>query len=289
MIWLILTVALLAWPVWAAWRWELVRRVYTSQEPPAQTITPKHVQALRKLRFAWNTAIESGGPVVDPLTPYGSENLAADLGPILGTRDKVAIASFTSRGFLASDDLGAQEWKRHPSRAASHPRAQRRQSACTAALSGKKLAEVDYRLSHLDNASMQGQLRRELARYPGLPSEQVEAILAEVPRLNLDGQFRFTDQHRRLLRELRLEWPDRQIISLFASSGYPAPAVHFKRPFGDMTSFEIDMAAILGLHAQDDTIDPLLENRLYWEMWPALQTFVEHAQIDRAARPPDGN
>ena len=260
MIWLILTLALLAWPVWAAWRWELVRRVYTSQEPPAQTITPKHVQALRKLRFAWNTAIESGGPVVDPLTPYGSENLAADLGPILGTRDKVAIASF----------------HREVS------------SLLIWALKNGELAEGDYRLSHLDNASMQGQLRRELGRYPGLPSEQVEAILAEVSRLNADGQFRFTDQHRRLLRELRPEWPDRQIMWFLAGSAYPAPAVHFKRPFGDMTSFEIDMAAILGLHAQDDTIGPLL-NRLYWEMWLALQAFVEHAQIDRAARPPDGN
>ena len=63
------------------------------QELPAQTITPQ-ARALRKLRFAWNTAIENGGPVVDPLAPYGSANLAADLGPILGTRDKVAIASF---------------------------------------------------------------------------------------------------------------------------------------------------------------------------------------------------
>jgi hypothetical protein len=260
MIWLILVLALLAWPVWEAWRWELVRRVYTSQEPPAQTITPKHVQALRKLRFAWNTAIENGGPVVDPLAPYGSANLAADLGPILGTRDKVAIASFHRKV----------------------------SSLLIWALKNGELAEGDFRLSHLDNASMQGRLQRELARYPGLPSERVEAILAEVPRLNPDGQFRFTDQHRRLLRELRLEWPDRQLMWFLAGSGYPAPAVHFKRPFGDMTSFEIDMAAILGLHAQDDTIDPLL-NRLYWEMWPALQTFVEHVQIDLAARPPDGN
>jgi hypothetical protein len=99
MTWLILTLALLAWPGWQAWRWELVRRVYASQEeePSAPTITPKHVQALRKLRFAWNAAIESGGPIVDPLRPYGSENLAADLGPILGTRDKVAIARFIAR------------------------------------------------------------------------------------------------------------------------------------------------------------------------------------------------
>jgi hypothetical protein len=261
MIWPILTLVVLAWPVWEAWRWELVRRVYASQEPSTPTITSKHVQALRKLRFAWNTAIESGGPVVDPLTPYGSENLAADLGPILGTRDKVAIARF----------------HREVS------------SLLIWGLKNGKLAEGDYRLAHLDNASMEGRLRRELARYPGLPSERVEAILAQVPRLDPDRQFHFTDQHRRLLHELRLEWPDGQIMWIIAGSGYPAPAVHFKRPFGDMTAFEIDMAAILGLaRARGDTIDPLLD-RLYWEMWPALQAFVEHVEIDLTAASRDGN
>jgi len=261
MIWLILILALLAWPVWEAWRWELVRRAYASQEPSAPTITPRHVQALRKLRFAWDPAIESGGPVVDALTPYGSENLAADLGPILGTRDKVAIARF----------------HREVS------------SLLIWALKNGELAEGDYRLADVDNASMEARLRRELARYPALPSERVEAILAEVPRLNPDGQFHFTDQHRRLLRQLRLEWPDGQILWFIAGSGYPAPTVNFKRPFGDMTAFEIDMAAILGLpRPKDGTIDPVLD-RLYWEMWPALQTLVEHAKFDRTTPAPDGN
>ena len=251
MIWLVLALALLAWPAWEAWRWERVRRVYASPEPAAPTVTPKHVQALRKLRFAWNPAIEGGGPVVDPLTPYGTENLAADLGPILGTRDKVAVARF----------------HREVS------------SLLIWALKHGDLAEGDYRLADLNNAAMQGRLRRELARYPGLPLGRVEAIMAEVPRLDPDGQFRFSDQHRRLLRELRLEWPDQPIIWFLAGSGYPAPTVHFKRPFGDMTAFEIDMAAILGLpRPRDDAIDPLLD-RLYWEMWPALQAFVEHVDI----------
>jgi len=85
-------------------------------------------------------------------------------------------------------------------------------------------------------------------------------------------------------------WQTMSIVADFigiriAGSGYPAPVVHFKRPFGDMSAFEIDMAAILGLpSAKGDTIDPLLD-RLYWEMWPALQTFVEHVQIDLAGRP----
>jgi hypothetical protein len=278
MAWLVFTLALLAWPAWQVWQWELVRRIYASQEEPsAPTITSKHVQALRKLRFAWNTIFESGGPIVDPWSPYGSENMAADLGPILGTRDKVAIGRF----------------HREVS------------SLLIWALRNGELVVGDYWLAHLDNASMERRLRRELARYPGVPRERVEAIVAELPRLDPDGRFRFTDQHRRLLHELRLEWPDWQTISIVADyvgmhlpgSGYPAPAVHFKRPFGDMSAFEIDMAAILGLpNAPGEdvpgrvggTIDPLLD-RLYWEMWPALQTFVEHVEIDLAARPRDGN
>ena len=61
--------------------------------------------------------------------------------------------------------------------------------------------------------------------------------------------------------------------------GQIAFVVNFKRPFGDMTSFDIDMARILGLpRPPGNDFDPSLW-RLYAEMWPALQTFVEHAQI----------
>jgi hypothetical protein len=83
-----------AWTAWAGWRWELARRVFADEDFPAPAITPAHVAALRKLTFAWNTRIESGGPVVDPLAPYGSPDMARDLGAIIGTRDRVAIAKF---------------------------------------------------------------------------------------------------------------------------------------------------------------------------------------------------
>jgi hypothetical protein len=180
--------------------------------------------------------------------------MAADLAPIIGTRDRLAIARF-------------------------------HREICTVlvwALEHSDLAEGQYRLAHLDNASMEQQLRRGLA---GLPAERIAAVLADLPRLEPDGYFRFTSQHRRLLRALRLEWPDIGIMEVVAGPGYPAPAVNFKRPFGDMTAFEIDMASVLGLPRPSlDHVDPLL-NRLYWEMWPALQTFVEHATIDAAASP----
>jgi hypothetical protein len=250
-IWLLFTLALvvLVWLAWVVWRWELTRRIYTAQELPPPQITSEHIAALRELRFSWNTLIESGGPVVDPWTPYGSESIADDLGPIIGTRDRVSIARF----------------HREVS------------TILIEALSKCDIADGQYRLAHLDNAWMEQRLRRDL---DGVPDERIKAVVAQLPRLDPDRHFRFTDQHRRLLRALRFEWPDQQTVWIAARSAYPAPVVHFKRPFGDMTAFDLDMADILG-HPRPppNELDPVLE-RLYWEMWPALQTFVEHAQID---------
>lgn len=252
MIWLLIpTVAALAWLSWTGWRWEAARRIYADPDNPALTITPKHVEALRKLRFAWNTGIESGGPVVDPLTPYGNADITADLGPIIGSTDRVAIARFHRE---VSTLL---IW----------------------ALQNCALADGQYRIADLDNASMERRLRLDLA---GLPAERINSVVAELPRLEPDGEFHFTNQHLRLLHELRFEWPDSEIMWIVAGTGYPVPAVHFKRPFGDMTAFEIDMAAILGLpRPGTDRIDRML-NRLYWEMWPALQVFVQQVKIDTA-------
>jgi len=253
---LILALVVLAWATWKAWRWLLVWRVYAAPALAPPAISAKHIAALRQLRFAWDTRIESGGPVVDPWTPYGSESMAGDLGPIIGTRDLVAIARF----------------HREVS------------TVLIEALEKCDLADGQYRLCHLDNARMEQRLRRDLA---GLPTERIEAVVAQLPRLNPDSHFEFTDQHRRLLRELRFEWPDRRKMWIVARSGYPAPTMHFKRPFGDMTAFDIDMANILGRPSPpENQLDPVLE-RLYWEMWPALQTFVEHAAIRTGEANPD--
>ena len=251
LIWFMVAIAALAWPAWTAWRWEAARRVYADPEEPALTITPRHVEALRKLRFAWTTQIESGGPVVDPQAPYGSGDMAADLAPLIGTTDRAGLARF-----------------------------HREVSALLiSALRTCGLADGQYRLANLDNAGMEQLMRRDLA---GVPPARIAAIMAELPRLDPDGTFQFTSRHLRLLHGMRFEWPDSQLMWIVARGGTPVPAIHFKRPFGDMTAFEIDMAAILGLpRPSPDKIDPVL-NRLYWEMWPALQTFVQYVKIDAA-------
>jgi hypothetical protein len=229
----------------------LALQVYQDKRFPAPAITPKHVEALRKMRFAWDSLIESGGPVVDPFAPYGSTSMAADLAPIIGTRDRSAVARFHRE---VSEVL---IW----------------------ALENCPLEPGQYRLAHLTNASMEQRLRQDL---DGLAAARIEEIIAELPRLEPDGYFRFTDHHRRLLQHLRFEWPDADFLWVAVRNiwGYSAPTVHFKRPFGDMTAFDYDMADILERpHPGPGQRDPLLE-RLYQEMWPALQTFVEHVTID---------
>lgn len=243
----------LAWPALSLWRSVQVQRVYA--EPPARTpaVSAQHLAALRKLRFAWNALIEGGGPVVDPQAPYGSKTIADDLGPIIGTRDPVSVARFHREvSAILIDQL----------------------RTCA-------LAPGHYGLAHLDNAWMEQRLRQELA---GLPDARIAAIVAELPRLSPDRGFAFTDQHRLLLRNISFDWPDESIRPFVARGGYPAPIVDFKRPFGDMTAFDIDMAAILGLpRPADDAAEPALA-RLYWEMWPALQAFVEHAPFETCGR-----
>lgn len=235
------------------WHSIQIHRAYLSDPAPVRSITAKHIAALRKLRFAWNPLIESGGPVVDPWAPYGSESIADDLSPIIGTRDPVSIARFHREVFYTLFEV----------------------------LRTCALPPGRYRLAHLNNAWMEQRLRRELVSFP---NTRIEEIIAELPRLSPDGHIDFTDQHRRLLGAIGLEWPSEGLLPLLMSGRHPAPMVDFKRPFGDMTAFDIDMAAILDRPRAPAGIPDATFARLYWEMWPALQAFVEHAPIEQCTR-----
>lgn len=90
--------------------------------------------------------------------------------------------------------------------------------------------------------------------------------------------FEFTHQHLRLLRKLNVQWQ----AHLFALGIDP------KRPYGDATFFELDMADILGIkHNYSDpndlsradraTIESL--NKLHDEMVPAMQVLLWFGQV----------
>jgi hypothetical protein len=235
-------------------RWKvqsIYERAASSDDDGQRQPDERHLKAIRKLRFIWDPLVEGGGPIVDPYRPYGSAALADDLAPILGTRDEVAVAAFHV------EVAAALSW----------------------ALKHGELEVGRYPLAHLTNAEIERALGRELR---GLPPERIAAIVKERPRLDPDGTFLFTREHLLLIRHLRFGWPDRNMLALFDNRYWiPVPIVNYKRPFGDMTAFEIDMAEILGLPRpplNDTPLDQQLSN-LYWEMWPALQVFVEHASI----------
>src|SRR5262249_42294957 len=77
-------------------RMDVIRRGVSRRNRsfPYRQSRPNISRLFASCDLAWNTQIESGGHVVDPWTPYGSESMADDLGPIIGTRDRVAIARF---------------------------------------------------------------------------------------------------------------------------------------------------------------------------------------------------
>jgi hypothetical protein len=69
--------------LWQYWRVFSVYEAAGQTDAPLRPAKPsaRLLQAMRKLHFTWNPMIESGGPLVDPLTPYGG-GLWSDLGPI---------------------------------------------------------------------------------------------------------------------------------------------------------------------------------------------------------------
>lgn len=88
-------------------------------------------------------------------------------------------------------------------------------------------------------------------------AEMLPAELAHLAR-EKSVSFTFTDQHATLLRHAR--W-----AGLFMNP---------KRPYGDMTSFELDMAEILKVPADEQRLW-----KLHTETLPALQIYLQKATI----------
>jgi hypothetical protein len=95
------------------------------------------------------------------------------------------------------------------------------------------------------------------------PSAEATATRAAVT-------FTVTEEHLKLLRSQRWE----------------ALQVNAKRPYGDMTYFELDMADILGEKVERDADGQLPKSqeerlwRLHEETCQALQVFLQHATLD---------
>jgi hypothetical protein len=213
-------------------------------------ITPSHLSMLRQMRFAWDGA-ERGAPMLDPKRPYGRRDLLAQLGEVFGTDD--------------ADELA----RRHVDMLFVLARV----------LKHGSLAPGHYALRNIGASDV-----REAMRGYGGDDGVTDADLG----LDADGQVAIGDDHLRLLRAIEIRWPsDDECEERLSVGEFPAAAAEPKRPYGDFTFIEVDMARILGvLPPRTDGDSRVFEpspdlagrlQRLHWQMLVAMQVFAEQA------------
>lgn len=121
-----------------------------------------------------------------------------------------------------------------------------------------------------------------------LLSEHLDAPYGEEFGVAAEGSFTLTQEHLTLLRHMRWHWPSPQAIpELLAEGIYPFPLTESKRPYGDFTWYEYEMAEILGepyaLGPDGNAVkDPEKDKRmeaLHHETLPALQALFLYGEM----------
>ena len=170
-------------------------------------ITPPHLSLLRQAHFSWDGA-ERGGPMLDPQRPYGRTDLLAQLAEVFGSDDAEELA------------------RRHVEM----------YFVIARALKHGALTPGWYVLGNIGAADV----REAMRGYDGV----TDADLG----LDADGRVTATDDHVKLLRDIDIRWPSEYDCEDRLEVGdYPAAAADPKRPYGDFTFIEVDMARILGV------------------------------------------
>lgn len=210
-------------------------------------ITSAHLGLLRTARLAWDGA-ERGAPMLDPDRPYGRADLLAQLGEVFGTDD--------------AHELGRRHIEMY--------------CVLARALRHGTLAPGRYPLRNLQPAAVRSALRG----YGELSDDDVG--------LDGDGQAIVTENHLQLLRAIEIRWPSEYECRDRLDAGrYPAAAADAKRPYGDYTFIEVDMARILGELppvSGSAVFEPGPElqhrlQRLHWQMLATMQVFLEQAAL----------
>ncbi|MCV7385027.1 hypothetical protein [Mycolicibacter longobardus] len=109
------------------------------------------------------------------------------------------------------------------------------------------------------------------------PDHEYSFFVEELPD---QSAFEFTDQHRSLLRVMSWELSDPYFDE-------DIPGADPKRPYGDFTYYQLEMALHLGLIPANkpDDHDPMTPEiveamtALHFQMQPALQLFLQHFVI----------
>ena len=222
-------------------------------------ITEAHLGLLRKARLGWDGA-ERGAPMLDPARPYGRPDLLAQLGEVFDTDD--------------ADDAARRHVEMY--------------FVMARVLRHGTLAPGRYPMINLDPA----QVRASLRGYGDLTDDDlaVERITDEHIAASADDTVTVTGDHLQLLANMEIRWPSRSDSADRLDGGqYPAAGADPKRPYGDFTFIEVDMARILGELPPPPTDGPAIFEptpelarrlqRLHWQMLPTMQVFLERATL----------
>lgn len=215
-------------------------------------VTPSHLALLRKARFRWNGA-EIGAPMLDPDAPYTRTDLM-----------KQIAEAFPGE---SPEDLAM----RHVEITV----------ALRIFLARGKISPGDYQIKNLPLDV----LRQDMSGY-GADGGLTDDQLSLLP----DGQFRLTDEHITLARGMPVEWSNEyDNEERLDFEQYPAAAFDPKRPYGDFSWFQVDMARLLNLLPPRNSdgapgeLPQELEERLaclHWQMLGAIQVIVENAEFE---------
>lgn len=115
-----------------------------------------------------------------------------------------------------------------------------------------------------------------------VPAEMREYFSDPQTGVSADGMFEFREEHAILLRHSC--WR----TDMFDPPEWPLPGIDGKRPYGDCSYFQIDMATLLGQpypistdgEVQTDALRDAQLESLHRQMLSALQVFLLHARLD---------
>jgi hypothetical protein len=216
-------------------------------------VTPRHIDLMRHMRFAWEGA-ERGAPMLDPQQPYGRRDLIAQLRETFGSHDDQDAAKRHVEMFFVL-------------------------ARC---LRHGHLLPGRYAFRNIDAGDV-----CDVMRGYGGDRGLSDADLG----LDADGLVTLTNEHLKLLRQIEIRWPSEwECEERLDMGAYPAATADCKRPYGDHTFIEVDMARILGRlpRPQEDEENLFFEpseelqthlQRLHWQMLVAMQVLVEHAEL----------
>lgn len=224
--------------------------VYISNAP--LEITPAHLKLMHKGRFRWDFT-ESGAPMLDPEAPYGDRRLMAQLAAAFPGEKQTALAMRHVEIAIALGKL----------------------------LANGVIEPGDYPIRNLPLNT----LRKDMGRC----GENGKLPDADIGLL-ADGRFHLTSEHIALARGMPMDWSNRYINEERLDWGqYPAATLDPKRPYGDMTWIDLDMAALLGIELPKNAETGRTEvptdvearlGRLHLQMLGAIQVIVENAKLE---------